>query len=184
MVCTSTAPAILLLIVVTVTGMLAERSDREPRQVYRPQTSGYHYGKSCYQCSFGPRVKFHKEFGRIYYDEQGHEDPYSRRNNGIHSYEHHVRGGLTQFPGWVPCRGPFSHYDAEAYGINVWACSSNCYIRMDKNGHIYRGCYQGEWKVDPYRLGCHKQTDSLWCFCEGDRCNNGPLPGVRYEPRY
>ena len=36
--------------------------------------------------------------------------------------------------GWDKCRGPFTHYEAKAHGIDVWDCHSNCYTRRDPNG--------------------------------------------------
>ncbi len=41
---------------------------------------------------------------------------------------------------------------------------------------IYRGCYEGEWGVDPSKLGCHKQAGSLYCFCNKNNCNNQAVP--------
>ena len=42
---------------------------------------------------------------------------------------------------------------------------------------ITRGCYSGQYKVDPDRLGCHHQGDNkeLYCFCQGDHCNGGSM---------
>ena len=37
--------------------------------------------------------------------------------------------------GWDKCLGPFDHYQAKAFGIDVWDChNNNCYIRKDYNG--------------------------------------------------
>jgi len=41
---------------------------------------------------------------------------------------------------------------------------------------IFRGCYKGEYGVDPSLFGCHRQADSMYCFCEGDRCNHQQAP--------
>ena len=41
---------------------------------------------------------------------------------------------------------------------------------------IFRGCYKGEYGVDPSLFGCHRQADSMYCFCEGDRCNHDQAP--------
>ena len=37
---------------------------------------------------------------------------------------------------------------------------------------VFRGCYKGEYGVNPHQLNCTKQADSIYCFCEGDQCNN------------
>jgi len=54
----------------------------------------------------------------------------------------HTQGGggydtkkATIRGGWDKCLGPFDHYQAKAFGIDVWDChSNNCYIRKDYNG--------------------------------------------------
>ncbi len=49
---------------------------------------------------------------------------------------------------------------------------------------LTRGCYQGEWKVDPEKIGCHSQAGAMYCFCEGDLCNNkDPQPQVQYKTK-
>jgi hypothetical protein len=40
----------------------------------------------------------------------------------------------TVYGGWDKCIGPFSHYEAKSFGIDVWDCHSNCYTRRDPNG--------------------------------------------------
>jgi len=76
--------------------------------------------------------------------------------------------------GWQKCLSAFTPAEATAHGIDVWDCHDNCYTRIDNNGeNLYRGCYKGEFGVDPNKIGCHEQTGAQWCFCEGDLCNNG-----------
>lgn len=44
---------------------------------------------------------------------------------------------------------------------------------------VFRGCYKGEYGVDQNKFGCHHQGGyggSLYCFCYGELCNNGPVP--------
>ena len=41
---------------------------------------------------------------------------------------------------------------------------------------IFRGCYKGEYAVNPHKIGCHYQAGAVYCFCEGDKCNNGAAP--------
>jgi len=51
------------------------------------------------------------------------------QNAGYETKKATVRGG------WDKCLGPFDHYQAKAFGIDVWDChSNNCYIRKDYNG--------------------------------------------------
>lgn len=78
--------------------------------------------------------------------------------------------------GWDKCLGPFDYYKANAFGIDVWDCYDNCYTRVDKKGNVFRGCYKGEYGVNPDLLGCHIQAGDLYCFCKGDKCNNEAAP--------
>ena len=39
--------------------------------------------------------------------------------------------------GWDKCLGPFNHYEAQRFGVDVWDCHSNCYVRKDPNGSKY-----------------------------------------------
>ncbi len=41
---------------------------------------------------------------------------------------------------------------------------------------MYRGCFHGKQGVDSARLGCHRQAGSVYCFCQGDKCNHHALP--------
>lgn len=54
--------------------------------------------------------------------------------------------------------------------------SSISHLYFSPSTDIFRGCYKGEYGVNPYKIGCHKQGGhgSIYCFCEGDKCNNGP----------
>ena len=79
----------------------------------------------------------------------------------------HLQGG------WDKCKGAFDAWQAKKFGIDEWECHDNCYIRTDSNGNISRGCYKGEYEVDPNKIGCHYQGGSTYCFCEGNLCNNG-----------
>ncbi|CAH1788362.1 unnamed protein product [Owenia fusiformis] len=115
-------------------------------------------GKKCYQCS---------------YDER--DDKMKQSKAG--SYYKNIYGG------WNKCRGPFSYAQAQNYGIDDWKCESNCYIRRNKNGQVYRGCYQGAYGVNPDKLGCHYQQGALWCFCAGDRCNYNSPPALRIKSK-
>ena len=45
-----------------------------------------------------------------------------------------------QSGGWEACEGPFTHYDALDYGIDVWECDDNCMTRVDKNGSKLTFC--------------------------------------------
>ena len=42
---------------------------------------------------------------------------------------------------------------------------------------LFRGCYKGEYNVNPNKLGCSKQNGDVYCFCKGDKCNNAGVQG-------
>ncbi len=49
---------------------------------------------------------------------------------------------------------------------------------------VLRGCYKGEFGVDPNQYGCHVQAGQLYCFCKGDKCNDKAVPshsGVDFD---
>jgi len=53
-------------------------------------------------------------------------------DGGYETKQSTIRGG------WDKCLGPFDHYQAKAFGIDVWDChNNNCYIRKDHNGGTY-----------------------------------------------
>jgi len=85
---------------------------------------------------------------------------------------------ITVPGGWEKCANAFTHDEALAAGIDVWdGCHDNCYARKEGD-NLFRGCYKGEFAVDPNQLGCHVQNGALWCFCAGDLCNNmAPVVG-------
>lgn len=64
--------------------------------------------------------------------------------------------------------------------VDKWGCKSGkCFIRIDENGMVYRGCANEEnlpWGVST-STNCKRQgpKNSLWWFCEGDLCNDGVL---------
>ncbi len=41
---------------------------------------------------------------------------------------------------------------------------------------VLRGCYKGEFGVNPNKYGCNVQAGQLYCFCKGDKCNNKAVP--------
>jgi len=77
--------------------------------------------------------------------------------------------------GWDKCGSSFTHEEAEANGVDVWECHENCYTRLEGD-NLFRGCYKGEYAVDPHQLGCHQQNGATWCFCKGALCNNAAAP--------
>lgn len=138
-----------------------ERQKRSPDGYGKPT---YHKpSKKCYQCAYSPP--------KTVYEKVKHGYGYGHGGGGYDTKKATIRGG------WDKCLGPFDHYQAKAYGIDVWDCHyNNCYIRKDYNGDIIRGCYKGEFGVDQHRYGCSYQGGSTYCFCEGELCNNGPAP--------
>lgn len=128
---------------------------------YEPKYEKHDYKKTvkCYQCAYSPpriieeqvKVPVQDKHGKIYYKTK---------------YVQKETPG-----GWDKCKGPFDDSQATKYGIDVWDCDSNCFTRTDKSGNVFRGCYRGEFGVEPEKLGCHEQAGSLYCFCKGNRCN-------------
>ena len=58
--------------------------------------------------------------------------------------------------GWDKCLGPFDHYQAKAFGIDVWDChNNNCYIRKDYNGGRYAADYCSYifYRIEVNKLG-------------------------------
>jgi hypothetical protein len=165
------------------------------KKYYKPPPA-----KQCYQCAYSPPKTYYDK--QVYVEQGRYQKHYddtsyggygrrhaagSERHGGYGEAKRHgAYGGYTSksvvpvpytvYGGWDKCIGPFTHYEARAWGVDEWDCHSNCYTRRDPNGDVFRGCYKGEYNVDPHLTGCHKQAGSVWCFCEGDKCNNGPSP--------
>lgn len=112
-----------------------------------------------------PRTVFDtQQVSKIVYDTE----TVSRTVIDIQNITKTVQGG------WQKCLNAFGPAEAELHGIDVWDCHDNCYTRIENGGeNLYRGCYKGEFGVDPHLTGCHEQAGALWCFCEGQLCNNG-----------
>jgi hypothetical protein len=87
-------------------------------------------------------------------------------------YDHQTVQKKSQ-GGWDKCMGPFDGKQAREWGIDEWDCEDNCYVRVDGNGNVSRGCYKGEFGVNPNALGCSQQAGATYCFCQGELCNNG-----------
>jgi len=149
----------------------------------------YKPSKKCYQCAYSPPKTVYEKY-QTYQQSSG----YGQGGHGGGGYGGGGYGGghgggygggyveqtrqATVNGGWDKCLGPFDHYQAKAYGVDMWDCHyNNCYIRYDHNGDIFRGCYKGEYGVDQNLLGCHYQGGSTYCFCEGELCNNGAAGG-------
>lgn len=77
----------------------------------------------------------------------------------------HVQGGggydtkkATIRGGWDKCLGPFDHYQAKAYGIDVWDCHyNNCYIRKDYNGGTHSRSTAGTRGLNATDYSTHAQ---------------------------
>lgn len=155
---------------------------RDKRSTYGHQSDGYGYKKGiyCYQCAYSPPKTYYKKVVSVKHHGYGYKDKeaYGQQGGGYGGYEKSYVDYVPYYSkgGWDKCLKPFDHYEAKKYGIDVWECHGNCYVRKEKNGNIFRGCYKGEFGVNPYRLGCSYQAGALWCFCKGDKCNNGPAP--------
>ena len=130
---------------------------------YSPgQDVGYYVGggghpkktRKCYQCAWSPPSARYNAF----HNGNGYSNRLNPNSQGIDG-------------GWDKCKREIDPYMADLYGINKWDCEDNCYTRTDKNGNFFRGCYNGEFGVDPNLFRCHDQAGSRYCFCEGDLCN-------------
>lgn len=164
---------------------------------YKEKSYGYYKEptKNCYQCAYSPPKTYYDKkvvVEKYAYGQQKHDyqqQPHGYGDDKKQGYGKH--GGYTKktyvpvartvYGGWDKCFGTFDHYQAKDYGIDVWECHSNCYVRKDPNGDIFRGCYKGEYGVDPHKNGCSYQAGSLWCFCEGDKCNNQNVGQSGYQ---
>ncbi|KAK2163306.1 hypothetical protein LSH36_82g06015 [Paralvinella palmiformis] len=184
--------AVFVVLLQTVLGTYpAEQTYGGQNQYVHVQQHSYGYykkpAKYCYQCAYSPPKTYYDKkvvVEKVHYGH--HKGGYQSGSYGYDNNKQHTgyghEGGYTKktyIPvartvngGWDKCLGSFDHYQAKDFGVDVWECNSNCYIRKDPNGDIFRGCYKGEYGVDPYRTGCSYQAGSLWCFCEGDKCNN------------
>lgn len=121
--------------------------------------------KYCYQCAYSPPRTQSASNSRT-----------ASVNSKKRAKSKSASAARMSHGGWDKCLGPFSTKEASKYGVDVWKCRSNCYTRRDPNGDIFRGCYKGEYGVDPSLFGCHRQADSMYCFCDGDRCNHEQAP--------
>lgn len=151
---------------------------------YKPKT------KSCYQCAYSPPKTYYDkkvvvekyQYGKHGGNQGGYGQDQGYGQQGGYAKKTVIPVARTVNGGWDKCLGPFDAYQAKDFGIDVWDCHSNCYTRKDPNGDIFRGCYKGEYGVDPYRTGeCTYQAGSLWCFCEGDTCNNQAIGSSGYH---
>jgi len=77
---------------------------------------------------------------------------------------------------WAPCKGPIAAEGLSSQVVDAPHCFTNCFTKINKNGDIRRGCYDGTYGIDQNLIGCHTQGSdkALYCFCKGDRCNNSP----------
>lgn len=118
----------------------------EHGQGYGQPQPTYGYVRRCY-----PKVEYETRKGyRTTYEDKSETSP---------------AGGFS------PCMGPITAESAKADGVDDWECHSNCFTRTDGYGNVVRGCYKGEFGVNPHLLGCHYQAGQKYCFCHGDRCN-------------
>ena len=94
--------------------------------IFKPYPIQFHPpGTKCYQCAYSPGKVVYET---VTYKERavdGYGNPY---------YATRSRSVAKDTPGgWVPCKGPFSDYEAKHYGIDTWECYDNCFTRIDKN---------------------------------------------------
>jgi len=77
---------------------------------------------------------------------------------------------------WLPCKGPIAEKGLSSQVVDAPHCFTNCFTKINQNGDIRRGCYDGTYGIDQNLLGCNIQgsDNALYCFCKDDRCNNSP----------
>ena len=104
--------------------------------------------KYCYQCAYSPpKTYYDKKVVVEKYQYGGYQQQnkgYGHQSYGNHGNNQGYHGGYakktyvpvprTIYGGWDKCLGPFDHYMAKDFGVDVWDCHSNCYIRKDPNG--------------------------------------------------
>ena len=118
-------------------------------------------GNYCYQCAYSPPKTYYDKKvvveSKHYGGYQQKNDGYgggsrgggyggSRGGHGSGGYGndgHGYEGGYhkkTYVPvsytvrgGWDKCKNGFNYQQAEWFGIDVWECHNNCYVRVDKN---------------------------------------------------
>lgn len=142
------------------------------------EKKSYEPSKYCYQCAYSPPKTYYdkklvvekRDYG--YGGNEGYGNDRGYGKHGSYYKKTYVPVQRTVYGGWDKCEKDFSPEQAEFFGVDVWDCHSNCYVRKDKNGDIFRGCYKGEYGVDPHKIGCSYQAGAEWCFCEGNKCNN------------
>ncbi|ELU10446.1 hypothetical protein CAPTEDRAFT_209693 [Capitella teleta] len=135
----------------------------QPQRGYPPQTGyqqqshgyeqkGYQKAKYCYQCAYSPPKTYYdkkvvlekRQYGGYEKKQQYEPQGYGSSSGGHSQAGQSYHGGYakkTYVPiprtingGWDKCLGPFDHYAAKDFGVDVWDCHSNCYVRKDPNG--------------------------------------------------
>ncbi|XP_048245339.1 uncharacterized protein LOC124149057 [Haliotis rufescens] len=64
--------------------------------------------------------------------------------------------------------------------VGKTTCMDRCFAKTNKwnKGVIFRGCAAGFWMPEARplpRSGCHMIREEMWCFCDGDFCNDMPM---------
>lgn len=168
----------LLLVAVAVAMVTADGYYEEEAEEYQPTTTTYTTTTTetpknkCYQCSYSP--------GKTIYKEKEFVKKIHDPKTGIYKIVREKKlVPERQVGGWDKCAGSFTAYQSVEYGIDTWECDYNCFVRIDKAGNLFRGCYRGEFGVDPNNVGDIQQVgDSQYKFCGDDRCNNYDLEHV------
>ena len=154
----------LQLVLASLTLLVAIAAAGDPYQPELPEKEEASTRK-CYQCSYSP--------GKTIYAEKSVEKKILDKETG--KYRIVLEKTMVpqqQIGGWDKCSGSFSQYDAASFGIDTWDCEHNCYVRVDKAGYLFRGCYRGEFGVDPNNLNDVQQVgNAQYKFCKDDLCN-------------
>lgn len=168
---------LLLLVAVAVAMVTADDGYyEEEEEEYQPTstttTTTQAPKNKCYQCSYSPgrTIYKEKEFVKKIHDPKTGKYKIVREKKLVPE---------QQVGGWDKCGGTFTPYQAVEYGIDTWECDYNCFVRVDKAGNLFRGCYRGEFGVDPNNVSDIQEVgDSQYKFCGDNRCNTYNLEHV------
>lgn len=122
--------------------------------------------RNCYQCSYTPSKT-------TYVEKEVAIQIQDPRKGGYKLVRQKKLVPEKKVGGWDKCGGSFSNIEATGFGIDMWPCKHNCFVRKDVAGNLFRGCFRGEYGVDPYNLNDIQQVgNSLYKFCDSPLCNN------------
>ena len=157
----------LILVAMMATYVIATMYDEEDYYAKKTTTTTTKVPTNeCYQCSYSPGRTVYKERKIV---KRVH-DPVTGKYKIVREKKLVPE---KKIGGWDKCGGVLNEGDARKFGIDTWDCKSNCMVRVDKRGNLFRGCYRGEFGVDPNNVEDVQEVfDSQYKFCSGSLCNS------------